>query len=140
MSEKILCEECKKELAEEKYLKIDGNPNAIVHGGELDKRGVRQGLIFEALNVLQKDPNRFLTHYFGVKNYDRFGDQSEGCIQIGFGPKHGSIVFKIGLKEKFRSPEAWTPDRQRIAADYLASIFANNVSEHGLQINLLDYL
>ena len=51
--------------------------------------------------------------YFGVKNYDRFGDQREDH-EYGFGPKHGSIVFAVGLKE----PKRPLTDEERDAALY----------------------
>lgn len=56
----------------------------------------RNSLIEEAIAAIQKDPLAALReHYFGIKNYAAFGDQREDH-QYGYGPKHGSIVFRIG--------------------------------------------
>jgi len=48
--------------------------------------------------------------YFGVKSYDQWPSQ-ESNHTYGFGPKHGSIWFSIGL----RNPTADLSDEQRIA-------------------------
>lgn len=56
----------------------------------------RNGLIEEAIAAIQKDPIGALRkEYFGIKNYAGFGDQREDH-PYGYGPKHGSIVFRIG--------------------------------------------
>lgn len=56
----------------------------------------RNGLIEEAIAAIQKDPIAALSReYFGIKNYATFGDQREDH-SYGFGPKHGTIVFRIG--------------------------------------------
>ena len=41
------------------------------------------------------------TGYFGVKIYSGFGEQREDH-EYGFGPKHGSTVFAVGLREPKR--------------------------------------
>lgn len=40
--------------------------------------------------------------YFGCKNYDRWSHKREDC-QYGYGPRHGSIVFAIELREEHRN-------------------------------------
>lgn len=42
-----------------------------------------------------------VSEYRGVKNYDRFGDQTSGH-PYGMGPRHGHIVFEIGLTRDIR--------------------------------------
>lgn len=69
------------------------------------KRGMRQlaicgvpraGLIAAAIGAIQKSPDTALrSEYFGIKNYEAFGDQREDH-RYGFGPAHGHIVFSIG--------------------------------------------
>ena len=41
------------------------------------------------------------TEYFGTKNYGRWFHQGSNH-EYGFGPRHGSIVFAIGLKPDIR--------------------------------------
>lgn len=60
------------------------------------------------------------TGYFGVKNYSGFGDQREDH-EYGFGPKHGSIVFAVGLNERKRE---LTDDEREAALYYLINIDA----------------
>jgi hypothetical protein len=64
---------------------------------QLDMQGCpRNGLIEEAIAAIQRDPVGALRkEYFGIKNYAGFGDQREDH-PYGYGPKHGSIVFRIG--------------------------------------------
>lgn len=56
------------------------------------------------------------TGFYGSKNYDRWYHQGENLTQYGHGPKHGSIVFAIGLakphipKNKDDSPRDLTAD------------------------------
>lgn len=39
--------------------------------------------------------------YFGVKDYAGFTHQGIRC-EYGMGPKHGSVVWSVGLKEQYR--------------------------------------
>jgi len=56
----------------------------------------RQALIADAIARIQKDPaGAMKTEYLGIKNYASFGDQRTDC-SYGMGPRHGSIVFRIG--------------------------------------------
>ena len=56
---------------------------------------VRQEALEDAIGAIQSNPSTALKkEYIGVKNYAHFGDQR--CdIENGYGPKHGTIVFKI---------------------------------------------
>lgn len=40
--------------------------------------------------------------FFGCKNYDRWYHQREDC-EYGYSPRHGSIVFAVGLQPEFRN-------------------------------------
>jgi len=56
----------------------------------------REALIEEAIEGIQNMPKEFMkVQYFGIKNYASFGDQREDHLYY-YGPRHGSIVFKIG--------------------------------------------
>lgn len=63
--------------------------------------------------------------YFGVKNYSHFGDQREDH-QYGYGPKHGHIVFAIGLtneaRERLDKGEKLSPQETEDALYLIASL------------------
>lgn len=62
--------------------------------------GKRRALIEEAIEEIQKNGfERFRKGYIGFKNYAGFGDQRTDC-SYGTGPKHGSMVFEIGMKNR----------------------------------------
>ena len=56
-----------------------------------------QRQIAAAIEDLQAGCPAMRREYFGVKQYAGFGDQ-ESNHPYGYGPKHGSIWFSIGLK------------------------------------------
>lgn len=53
--------------------------------------------------------------YFGTKSYARWYGQRCDC-EYGYGPRHGSIIFKIGLREDARSRDL--TDAEKDAAIY----------------------
>lgn len=57
---------------------------------------VRRDAVGDAINALASGGNVLKKRFIGVKNYSSFGDQRCDC-EYGFGPKHGHIVFKVGL-------------------------------------------
>jgi len=61
--------------------------------------------------------------YFGTKNYDAWSGQR--CdSEYGYGPRHGSIVFSVGLAlpVRKRDPQALTPEETEAAIYYLTNI------------------
>lgn len=80
-----------------------------VHGRITDVRrgfdgygaGVRAAMVAEAKADLALGGEKIGSRYFGVKNYDGFGDQRTDC-EYGMGPRHGSIVCSIGLTRALR--------------------------------------
>ena len=58
--------------------------------------------------------------YFGTKNYDRFHHQGSNH-SYGYGPRHGSIVFSIGLRDRKKE---LTADEQDAAIYYLLNLKA----------------
>lgn len=76
---------------------------------ELDIRGIpdtpcRKKLIESAIGAIQANPADALkAEYFGIKNYAEFGDQRADC-RYGYSPTHGSIVFKIGRRDRHTGP------------------------------------
>lgn len=87
-----------------------GRARAVVYGqGQLKERPGRGSLdsdtrakvITDAKSDIAQGAPRLLLEYFGVKNYEAFGDQRADC-PYGLAPRHGSIVFQIGLTESAR--------------------------------------
>lgn len=61
--------------------------------------GDSRSVIDDAMSDLaQSRGSRLKKEYFGVKNYDRFFRQRSDH-SYGFGPRHGSIVFAVGLAD-----------------------------------------
>jgi hypothetical protein len=82
-------EKCRRGM---RQLNIEGSP--------------RDGLIEEAIVAIQRDPTDALqARYFGIKNYASFGDQREDH-EYGYGPKHGTIVFRIERQSVMRGASA----------------------------------
>ena len=73
----------------------------VILNNELNVEGIcssptRQSLLERVIADLQDNPEQALKDkYAGIKNYAHFGDQVS-CHPYGFGPTHGSIVFRIG--------------------------------------------
>lgn len=53
--------------------------------------------------------------YFGTKSYDRWHGQRCDC-EYGHGPRHGNIIFSVGLQKDVRSREL--TDEEKDAAIY----------------------
>jgi len=75
---------------------IQGEVSDARRGVYGDGSGVRAQTLADAKADLANGGTLIGTRYFGVKNYDGFGDQRADC-EYGMGPRHGSIVFRIGL-------------------------------------------
>jgi len=60
--------------------------------------------------------------YYGCKNYDRWTCQGVDC-EYGYGPRHGSVVFSIGLKQDYREGKKVIPENDRnIMIYYLSNL------------------
>lgn len=70
----------------------------------------RGSLIAEAIAAIETNGKEALSkEYFGIKNYEQFGDQREDH-RYGYGPKHGCIVFRIGRTNPRQEPPELGPD------------------------------
>lgn len=58
----------------------------------------------EAIAEILKGGGRLVEEYFGTKDYDRWHGQGVSC-SYGFGPKHGNVIFSIGLVRIVRERE-----------------------------------
>lgn len=65
--------------------------------GKFIKYPKRVDAINDAINDIASGCKKIRNEYFGVKDYSGFGDQRSNC-EYGYSPRHGSIVFKVGLK------------------------------------------
>jgi hypothetical protein len=61
----------------------------------------RRACISEAISALAAGGGGLKKGYFGVKIYSGFGDQRCDC-SYGMGPRHGNIVFSVGLSRDCR--------------------------------------
>jgi len=114
-------EECSFELEREKgmILKgIDSNKTKIaetilnVYGleKEFDKSCTER-----AIKGIASNDGKIQEEYYGVKDYESFTHQTEDH-RYGFGPRHGSIVFSIGLKKR---PHVFTDEELECCLYYL---------------------
>lgn len=81
-----------------------------------------EGCLGDAINDLANGTPRLRREYFGVKNYDRFVGQRCDC-SYGMGPKHGHIVFEIGLTQEARKRDL-TEEEANAAIYYLVHLKA----------------
>src|SRR5882724_8198923 len=82
-------------------LRIRGDANKVIVSADGHGRDARQCALADAKRWLAENPARLKEQYIGVKNYASFGDQRSDC-PYNLGPKHGDIVFSIGLTEEAR--------------------------------------
>lgn len=104
--------------------KVELGRSVLYLAGTYTSSSQRRSVVQDAIDWLATGEKRTYygleTGYFGVKNYSGFGDQREDH-QYGYGPKHGSIVFAVGLKD--RKHELTTEEREA-ALYYLLNIEA----------------
>ncbi|MGC6389693.1 hypothetical protein ACMV8I_18810 [Ewingella sp. S1.OA.A_B6] len=69
---------------------------SVVSFGDLKGNSERRGCVTDAINDLAAGGKTLSEKYFGTKDYAHWSDQREDH-EYGYGPRHGSIVFKVGL-------------------------------------------
>lgn len=101
---------------------VSGQLDACVNGRDSDqvRTGGRQQLVNEAIEDLVNGPVKMRTEYFGMKNYSGFGDQRSDHSYY-MGPRHGSIVFSVGLKTS-RLKDDFTTEEIEAAIYYLRNL------------------
>ncbi len=62
----------------------------------------RRKVVNDAIQDLATGPTKLRSGYLGTKNYSQWSDQREDH-DYGYGPKHGSIVFSVGLVNRGRN-------------------------------------
>lgn len=84
------------------FVKSGLDPDKIKHGLSIikfgDVKGIRERAecVSDAISDLAAGCQKLKQQYFGTKNYAHWRDQRENHW-YGYGPKHGSIVFEVGL-------------------------------------------
>ena len=93
-------------------------------GGE-DRNSVRQDAIkqFATGEPVRKYYGDLWKFFFGTKNYDRWVGQRSDC-EYGYGPKHGSTCFEIGITKETREREQTdlTPDEIEAVIYFLVNL------------------
>ncbi len=102
--------------------------SVIAIRGEIqnDSKGRRSEVVQSAIrDIATNNAGKIKAKYFGVKNYSGFGDQQEDH-SYGMGPKHGNIVFSVGLKNDARAREPFllTDDEMEASLYYLQNLKA----------------
>ena len=72
-----------------------------IRGSFIGGGDARLSVVNDAISVLLDGTSDLRRKYFGTKSYDRWHGQRCDC-EYGFGPKHGSIIFYVGLRPKWR--------------------------------------
>lgn len=99
---------------------VHGDYSKPVTGRGYTESDRRSTLVADAKADLAHGAPKLKRGYFGVKNYSGFGDQREDH-DYGLGPRHGSIVFSIGLTQAARKDEL-TQERIEDALYVLANL------------------
>jgi len=89
--------------------------------GAYSKGGVeRQSVIDDAVYDIVNQNERLRTERFATKNYDCWVGQRSDA-RYGYGPRHGHIVFSVGLAPSFRERDL-TEYEQDAVVYYLRNI------------------
>lgn len=83
------------------------NEDMVSHGMSIVKFGKtksiseRMACVRDAINDIANGCIKLRKEYLGTKDYAHWSDQRIAC-HYGYGPSHGSVVFRIGLTESAR--------------------------------------
>ena len=69
---------------------------SVVNFGDVKCSSERRSCVTDAINDLATGAKILSEKYFGTKDYAHWSDQREDH-QHGYGPRHGSIVFRVTL-------------------------------------------
>lgn len=76
-----------------------------------------------AINDVVKNFEQMRKDYFGIKDYSGFVGQEVQC-HYNYGPKHGYVVFSIGIKKDVRQKE-FTDEEKDACVYYLNHLLDN---------------
>ncbi len=92
---------------------IDLARKVLSIGGVYQPTQGRDSVVSSAISDLAAGCQHMAKRFHGVKIYSGFGEQRCDC-EYGYGPRHGSIVFSVGLL----NPRTELTDEERDAAIY----------------------
>lgn len=98
-----------------------------LHGTHAKGGQGRDGVVRDAMDWFATGKSQAYsgldTVYFGTKSYAEWYGQREDHA-YNYGPRHGSTIFSIGLKRKFRAPydAVLTEDQREACLYYLLNI------------------
>ena len=110
-------------------LEVSGRADQCRPSDDGRNKSTRKLAIQDAINHIAAGDGYLKTHYVGVKNYDRFGDQREDHKYF-LGPRHGGIVFSIGLKADARQRDL-TADEIEAALYWLSVLHEYHAATAG---------
>lgn len=84
-----------------KIVAVLGKVSQPNSGFDGNNGATRSKIVEDAKVELAGGGGKLWEQYLGAKNYDGFGDQREDH-RYGYGPRHGSIVFSVGLSAEVR--------------------------------------
>ena len=99
--------------------KIERGKNVVEIKGQVFP-GERQKVVQDAIIQMTRGGGALHHEYFATKNYDRFIDQRSDT-DYGYCPKHGIIVFSIGITRQFRQ-RTLLPEQVEDAVYYLKNL------------------
>jgi len=86
-----------------------------------DPVSARVNLLQDAIDDIATAKGAMRREYFGLKDYDRWDHQRCDC-EYGYGPRHGNIVFMVGLTDDARSHPGLTLQERDDAIWYLRNL------------------
>lgn len=93
--------------------------------GDYSRAGDDRAMVLEqAVEQVLAKGGRLKVRFLGTKNYDRWHGQGVE-IEYGCGPKHGWVIFRVGLKEAVRrraGTEVLTEEEVEAAIYYLRNL------------------
>lgn len=81
-----------------------------------DTKMAAGGALEDAINDVAAGFDKLRKECIGAKRYDRFHQRCD--VEYGFGPKHGTIVFAVGMTDECRG-QSFTPEEIEACVRYL---------------------
>lgn len=77
---------------------------SVISFGDVMGSSERKSCVQDAIDDLGKGAKSLRHEYFGTKNYAHWRDQRCDCT-YGYGPRHGSVVFEVGLRREYQGKD-----------------------------------
>lgn len=89
--------------------------------GSYTRHGDQDSVVNEAMQDIANGGKRLATQFFGTKTYGRFYNQRSDH-PYGYGPRHGSIVFRVGINRGRAKGEPLSANEVEACLYYLAHL------------------